>query len=173
MLYGAMSRRGRARGFTLIELMVGMGITAFLLMMVMPSIQAYLLDTKIRVAAQAYYDGAQLARSEALRRNQSVVLTLSDSNRAWDVTVGSVNVATKSAEAAATLTVGATVSAVTFNGLGEASESNVVTFQPGAGGSACLAGNGSQRCLNVLVSPGGQIRICDPSISTAGDNRKC
>lgn len=40
MLYGAMSRRGRARGFTLIELMVGMGITAFLLMMVMPSIQA-------------------------------------------------------------------------------------------------------------------------------------
>jgi type IV fimbrial biogenesis protein FimT len=40
-------------------------------------------------------------------------------------------------------------------------------------GGACVTASGPMRCLNVVVLPGGQIRMCDPSISTAGDTRKC
>ena len=54
-------RNDRAGGFSLIELTVGIGIMAIILVMLMPSIRTYLVDTRIRTAAQAYYDGAQMA----------------------------------------------------------------------------------------------------------------
>lgn len=161
----------RAHGFTLLELLVGIGIIAFLLLMVMPSIRVYLLDTKIRAAAQAYYDGAQQARSEALRRNGDVTISLSDSNRGWSIVTGGITLAAKPAESAAPLTITATTADVTFNGLGNASAANTVKFMPGDS-AQCLA-SGPQRCLNILVSPGGQVRLCDPTITAAGDNRKC
>ena len=172
MSRNAMTVPQRTRGFTLIEIMVGLAIMAFLLLMAMPSFKVHLLDTKIRVAAQSYYDGAQLARSEALRRNQDVTLTLSGLNRAWAVAQGGNTIYNKSAEAAEQLSVLASATSVTFNGLGEASVANTVEFQPG-NDSACIGGNGSQRCLNVLISTGGQVRMCDPTITDAGDNRKC
>lgn len=172
MSRNSMAMREPERGFTLIELMVGLGIMAFLLLMAMPGIQGQLMDTKIRVAAQSYHDGAQMARSEALRRTQDVNLSLSDSNRAWDVAVGGTTVASKSAEAASTLTVQASASLVTFNSRGEASANNMVDFMP-ANADSCLASGGSRRCLRVLISTGGQVRLCDPTVSADGDNRKC
>ncbi|TDS76708.1 GspH/FimT family pseudopilin [Comamonas sp. JUb58] len=161
----------RAEGFTLLELLVGIGIIAFLLLMVMPSIRVYLLDTKIRAAAQAYYDGAQQARAEALRRNSDVTISLSDSNRAWSIVTGGTTIASKPAESAALLSITASVADVTFNGLGNASAANTVQFMPGDT-AQCLA-SGPQRCLNILVSQGGQVRLCDPTVTTDGDNRKC
>lgn len=161
----------RAHGFTLLELLVGIGIIAFLLLMAMPGIRVYLLDTKIRAAAQAYYDGAQQARSEALRRNTDVTLSLTNSNQGWSIAVGGVGIAVKAPESASMLSVTATTTDVSFNGLGNASAANTVKFMPGDS-SQCLA-SGPQRCLQVQVSQGGQVRLCDPSITTAGDNRKC
>ena len=46
-------RNDRAGGFSLIELTVGIGIMAIILVMLMPSIRTYLVDTRIRTAAQA------------------------------------------------------------------------------------------------------------------------
>jgi type IV fimbrial biogenesis protein FimT len=161
----------RAHGFTLLELLVGIGIIAFLLLMAMPSIQVALLDTKIRASAQAYYDGAQQARSEALRRNTDVTITLDDAKQGWSIAMGDDPIAVKAPESAAKLTVTATTKAVTFNGLGNASAANTVKFMPGDS-SQCLT-SGPQRCLQVQVSQGGQVRLCDPSITTDGDNRKC
>jgi type IV fimbrial biogenesis protein FimT len=40
-------------------------------------------------------------------------------------------------------------------------------------GGVCAAGGGDMRCLSVVVTPGGQIRTCDPAVSDAGDPRKC
>ncbi|MCD2167763.1 GspH/FimT family pseudopilin [Comamonas koreensis] len=165
----AMTSR-REHGFTLLELLVAIGVLAFLLLMVMPSIRVYLLDTKIRAAAQAYYDGAQQARSEAVRRNTDVTISLTNANQGWSIAAGGV-IVTKAPESAAMLSVTASATEVTFNGLGNASAANTVKFMP-ADVAQCLA-NGPQRCLQVVISPGGQVRLCDPAITTDGDNRKC
>jgi type IV fimbrial biogenesis protein FimT len=39
-------------------------------------------------------------------------------------------------------------------------------------GGACVP-QGPMRCLRVQVSAGGQVRLCDPAVTTAGDARTC
>ena len=71
-------------------------------------------------------------------------------------------------------------SLITFNGLGRAT--NVPTPPGTASFSAttnpssnCLPplGTGLTKCLNVVVSSGGQIRMCDPSLSQTTNPRGC
>ncbi len=159
------------QGFTLVELMVGLALTVFLLLLAIPSVTVYLLDSKIRAAAQAYYDGAQLARAEALRRNAYVALGLTDSGRGWKVTVGDDHIASKPEESATALTVEAEQETVTFDSYGRTPQATVVNFKPTNAG--CLEDSGTQRCLRVVISQGGQVRMCDPAIGEEGDNRKC
>lgn len=159
------------QGFTLIELMVGLALTVFLLMLAMPSISTYIMDSKIRAAAQAYHDGAQLARAEALRRNTFVAIGLKDSGRSWEVKDGDTLIAEKAAESSAGLKVKAEKTGVCFDSRGRASEGNRVDFESVNRG--CMAKQGKQRCLRVLIAPGGQVRLCDPAVSAEGDNRKC
>ena len=162
----------RQKGFSLIELMVGLAIMSALLMVVMPSIKVYLLDSRMRAAAQAYYDGIQLARSEALRRNTSVTISLTDGGKGWKVSAGNEEISVKPPESSSRLSIEADKDSVVFNSLGTASVDNTVHFLPGDN-AQCVADGGKQRCLNVRVSMGGQARVCDPSITEAGDNRKC
>ncbi len=160
-----------SQGVTLIELMVGLALTVFLLLLAIPSVSVYILDSKIRAAAQAYYDGAQLARAEALRRNAFVALGMTDSNLGWKVTVGDTQIASKTVESATGLTVEAEQSTVTFDSVGRTPQANQVNFKPT--NATCLEDSGTQRCLRVVISQGGQVRMCDPAISEEGDNRKC
>lgn len=166
-----MPKHRSSQGFTLVELMVGLALSIFLLLLAIPSATIYILDTKIRSAAQAYYDGAQLARAEALRRNAYAAIGLTDNGLGWQVTVGDTLIASKAEESATALTVEADQEAVTFDSLGRTPEANAVNFKPSNAG--CMADSGPQRCLRVLISQGGQVRMCDPSISVEGDNRKC
>ena len=69
----------KARGFSLIELVVGLAILAFLLMLAVPNFSAWMRNAKIRTAANAVVNGLNLARSEAVRRNNPVRFQLTDS----------------------------------------------------------------------------------------------
>lgn len=62
----------KSRGFSLIELIVVVGIMAVLLGMVAPSLQEWMVNLRIRNATDALLNGLQQARQEAIRRNQSV-----------------------------------------------------------------------------------------------------
>lgn len=65
---------------------------------------------------------------------------------------------------------------VAFTGFGALNSAQSITFQvtyPTAGACDTVATQGPLRCLNVNVSPGGQIRICDPKITAATDTRAC
>jgi type IV fimbrial biogenesis protein FimT len=69
---------------------------------------------------------------------------------------------------------------VTFNGFGATSGlAGTATFQivrsnPNSNPDfKCAADNGAMRCLNVTVSTGGQVRMCDPKVSDVSDTRKC
>ena len=60
------------RGFNLIELMIGVTIFSFLLMMAIPSFTIFLQNTRIKNAAETTMAGLNLARAEAVRRNAAV-----------------------------------------------------------------------------------------------------
>lgn len=82
----------------------------------------------------------------------------------------------KSAAEGSTTTVVITAPAntITFTGLGRATLAANSTFQvTNPAGGACAALAGPMRCLNVTVAVGGQVKMCDPAVATAGDSRRC
>jgi len=72
----------RERGFTLIELMVSIAVMALLLVAVSPALKDWMINVRIRNAASAIEQGLQLARQEAIRRNQSTGFHLVSSSAA-------------------------------------------------------------------------------------------
>ncbi len=62
----------RQRGFTIIELVVTIGVMALIMMIAMPNVTSWLGNTHIRNLADSLQNGLQIARAEAVRRNQSV-----------------------------------------------------------------------------------------------------
>lgn len=66
------SRAPNPRGFTLIELAIAMAIFGFLIAAALPSIGAWMDNTRIRNVAESIQNGLQATRAEAIRRNQSI-----------------------------------------------------------------------------------------------------
>jgi len=72
--------RSRAHlGFTVVELMVGIAVLAFLLTIAGPSFATWLQNSQIRNMSEAIKDGLELARAEAVRRNAQVRFELVNS----------------------------------------------------------------------------------------------
>jgi type IV fimbrial biogenesis protein FimT len=85
---------GRVRGVTLIELMIGMTIISCLLLVGMPSFTSWIQDLQVRGAAESIQSGLLLARSEAIRHNRPVQLTLADAGGLVEWHIGCVSVDT-------------------------------------------------------------------------------
>ena len=71
-------RARRARGFTMIELMVTLVLMAILLALGVPSFTAWVRNGKLRAVGDSLQTGLRLAQNEALRRNRQVVFTLTN-----------------------------------------------------------------------------------------------
>lgn len=82
----------RADGVTLIEMMVGLTIISCLLLVGMPSFTSWIQDLQVRGAAESIQSGLLLARSEAIRRNRPVQLTLADAGGLVEWRIGCVTV---------------------------------------------------------------------------------
>lgn len=63
-----------ARGFTLIELMVTVSVAAVLLAVAAPSFNSVVINNRLSGYANSWVASAQLARSEAIKRNSPVTL---------------------------------------------------------------------------------------------------
>ena len=67
---------------------------------------------------------------------------------------------------------------IAFNGLGQLTTTSgaqaatvaLTTFQITSPNGSCVAAGGSVRCLDIVVSPGGQTRMCDPSLTSTTTN---
>ena len=197
-----MSRQHLQRGVSLIETLVGMAIVVLALAMGLPSFSAYLQNTQIRNAAEAIQNGLSLARAEAARRNTIVQFVLG-SGSSWTVgcatadgtncpatiqarsaaegssnaTVTTSQVITSSGAAATTT---AFTTTLNFNGFGKAStlppgNSALFDISNSSGGATCAAAGGTMRCLRVVVTAGGQIRMCDPKLTSTnpGNPQAC
>lgn len=189
------------RGASLVEVMIGLVIVALLLMAGVPAYTTFMQNQRLRTAAESLLAGLQLARVEAVKRNGPVEMVLTDDDpvavgvssltasvtgrnwvvRYYDPTTmfydfiegGSGSVGSGSLDTT-TVVVTAANATIAFNGFGATTLGAASTYQiTNPTGGACVPA-GPVRCLNVVVSPGGQVRMCDPDTRlSARDTRKC
>jgi type IV fimbrial biogenesis protein FimT len=192
----------RQNGFSLIELIVTVAILGMLLALGLPSFSLYLANAKLRSSAEVFMSGLQTTRNEAVKRNTTVELVLTDDDveeanaasvtplttgRNWLIRLTDPLVLNRFIEAksgsegsggaVAVQVDGGGVTAVVFNGLGNTTLATSATFQfTNAEAGNCQSDTGDPgpvRCLNVMVSPGGQVRMCDPASTNINDPRRC
>jgi type IV fimbrial biogenesis protein FimT len=189
-----------ARGVTLIELMVGIAVFAFLMMAAAPSFSTWMQNGQIRTATEAIQNGIHLARAEAVRRNMPVRFQLTDtltstcalstSGSNWVVSLDSAagacnatptaDLATPTAprviqvraggEGSGNAVIAADQSSIVFNGLGRVTPvpgGNISINITNPSGGTCAAASGPMRCMRVVVSAAGQVRLCDPRFASS------
>lgn len=190
-----MLRRTTLHGVTLVEMMIGLAIVALMLLGAVPAFTTLLQNQRLRGTAESISGALQLARAEAVNRNGRVEFILTDDDpvaaavssltpsttgRNWVVryynpaTLFYEMVNGRYVQSDTPVVVTGDAHTITFGGFGTttlAAASTVRITNP-RGGSCAPAG--PVRCLNVVVSPGGQVRLCDPDTTlSAGDTRKC
>jgi len=173
------------RGFTLVELMIGIAIVSMMLMFGIPSLSAWIQSSQIRNASESIVSGLQLARAEAVRRNTSVQFVMpslagggvaSD----WAVTCVTPSVdcpgvgmtmteiqKRSASEGSANAQVAAGQATIVFNGMGRVTPTpggDIVLNLTNPTGGTCAASSGTMRCLRISVAAGGQVRMCDPAL---------
>lgn len=171
-----LSTARRQRGLTIVELMIGLTITAVILAIGVPSFGVWVQNTRIRNAADAVMNGMNLARGEAVRRNNAVMFELS-ADSSWTVTVnGNLIQERPAADGSADITVTPNTGAtqVTFNGVGAvvANTDDSVSITQVDIASDLAGTTEGARPLRVVVSRAGSIRMCDPNVAT-DDPRTC
>ena len=186
-------------GFNLIEIMVSLTVLAILIALGAPSFGEWLQNQQVRAATEAIVNGMQVARGEAIKRNLAVQFTL-DLPSGWTVCEatkqpcdgtllanpvrvqdviqsrsggeGTRNAqATSTPDGALAVTFSPLGSVLTTNSDGSApvTQVDVVNSQ-----GNCMAAGGPMRCLRVVVTGGGSIRMCDPTPGiVAPDTRAC
>lgn len=197
----------RPRGFTLVEIMVTMALFVVLLGLGVPAFMTFILNAKVKNAAETSLAGINLARAEAVSRNTVVRfqmvtnLTSSCANSStalgWVVSLDSPAGACEIAPSATTtprivqkqagtegtdsISVAATGgSGVAFNGLGRIVSGGTlptpftqIDFTSAQGVCEHAAADGTVRCLRILLSTGGQAKLCDPKVAATTDPRYC
>lgn len=165
----------RARGFTLVELMVVVAVIAILVVVAAPSVSDWLQNAKTRSVAESVQNGLRYAQAEAasLSRQTTFVTTAT----AW--TVDYINVAPSDTTTAphplqvspagglqgAVITPsGTTTAVIAFTSLGRVlGGATVAALTPLIQDATFDVTNptGSRR-LRVVLSQGGKTRMCDP-----------
>ena len=155
--------RPQSAGFTLIELIIVITITAILTALSVPSFSVTLDNQRIFGAAEAVLSDLRWARAEAIKRNKKVRVTFTPgSNSNWSYTIDTYPLATSDGVLPKTVDgsdfPSATLSTASFSG-GVA----YTTFDPVRGinsnnGTATI--DSDHYSANVIVSPLGRVRIC-------------
>ena len=165
-------RHRGVKGFTLIELAIGLVLLSILLMLAIPSMTLIVENGRIKSAASSFAMGLQTARAHAISQNGNVTFTPSGSG--WSVTdsTGAVIEGKAAAESSGDRVDVDNATVVTFNGLGRP------TPPPPSPPDAYFfnftrPSVAEARSLRIRLSAGGQVRLCDPLATAAGDTRAC
>lgn len=183
------------QGVTLIELMIGLAILAALMLQALPSFNAWLQNLQIRNAAESIANGLQLARAHAVKSNAATefILTAAQpvaANAGAAASVAGTNWMVRTyqaggayteddfvqgrlgAEGSKNATVAAGQASFVFTPLGRLliplpdnksvniNVSNVNTYT-------------NRRAMRVMISPGGQVLMCDPNREEPSNPQFC
>jgi type IV fimbrial biogenesis protein FimT len=176
----------RAAGFSLIEMMTVITIFAILIVLGAPAFASWMTNQRVRTMAESIQNGMRLAQSVAAQRNTTATFILTNTSpptcsstpaatgRNWVVcTNSSTQVQAAIGDAGGKgINVASDFASVGFNGLGRTTLTNNSQIQLTSASGACESTGGSVRCLNILLSTGGKIRMCDPQ-RAAGDPLGC
>lgn len=159
----------RVRGFTLVELMVVVTLVAVLSAIAVPSFRDLLLHQRLAASTSDFVAALSLARTEALKRSQTVTLTSKAGkdkgwNSGWEVksTVDGVATTLRAFDA---LPAGVTVDTGLGNALnGKVSyDANGFSRNGKAYQMGCVAFKAETgRRSAVVVSASGRPKVCDP-----------
>jgi type IV fimbrial biogenesis protein FimT len=188
----------RARGFTLIELMVTLVLLGVLLTIAIPSFGKWVANSRVRSTAEGIQNGLRLAQSEAIRLNRQTVFGLTNTSPTpAAITAGITPAANGAYWFIQTLPLftndpvqfiqGGTFAKqssmnitgpalICFNSVGR----QVTNAATGLGAATCTAAASTidvaktgfaDRPLRVQIALGGQIRMCDVAklIATSPD----
>lgn len=189
------------RGFSIIEVMVALGIIAILLMFVAPDAATWIQNTRLRSSAEAVASCLQTARLEAIKRNTVVSCQMTDPvSSAWNVclydqvnnvcltTAGAVLASRGASEDGGitafgldtTMSSSASALAVGYNMPGAATFDSFGRLFTNAPNNAMRVDvrnptlpYADERRLTIYITLGGQIRMCDPKLSKATNPMGC
>jgi type IV fimbrial biogenesis protein FimT len=164
----------RQQGVTLIELMVTLVILVILATIGMPSFTSFLRNTELRSSSESVYQGLQLARAEAVRRNARVRFVIG-AGTGWTVATDAGTTLQSKPPHEGGQNVSLTFTPtngtrVTFNSYGRV-VANADASSPLTRIDFTATGGSVSRRINIET--GGNISLCDPTIATANDPRKC
>ena len=178
--------QNRPHGFTLIELMIGLAVLVFLILIAGPQYADFLGNSQIRNGAENTLAGVRLAQTEALRGNvrTQFVFDSTPCLGGWRINRFNDETAVYDQLQAYTFTDGACkatstsnpggATKVTFNGLGRV-EPNADTSDTLIWVEITNPSVASPRNLRVVISPAtAGIKLCDPAVDVvAADPRFC
>jgi type IV fimbrial biogenesis protein FimT len=151
------SPTAQQRGLTLVELMVGVAIAAFLMMTAAPYFSDYVTNSRLRENGHLVYGEALAAQSEAVKRNGTVRLdTAGDTVRVIARNSGGADVVLRTR----TLSPGVTATTTTID---FGSEGRPVPLGTAGAVNLALSGitcSGDYRCPGLRVDGGGAVRLC-------------
>ena len=192
-----------SRGFTLIEMVVTMGIFAALVALAVPTMRTWIANTKVRAASDAMQNGLRLAQSESLRLSRQVVFELTNNTAApftavangsyWAIyTIPSMTDGTEPSalvDSGVLAAVGSNVAitgpaAICFNSVGRLVANGSPNVTAITGGPSCTLPTATpavwpydvkmtgaaDRPLQVQMTLGGQVHMCDPSKALSSTN---
>ncbi len=155
-------------GFTLIEMVVTVEVLAILLGVAVPAFQDTLAKRRLVGAAEQLYADLQYARSEAIKRNASVVVSFSAVTD-WCYGIALAACACGTANSCQLDGVDKVVSSSNFRGVSLAENlSGSTSFDPRRGtannGTVSLTSS-SIGTIKVIVSTPGRVRICSDNVA--------
>jgi type IV fimbrial biogenesis protein FimT len=146
------------RGFTIIEVLIGLAIMAMLVGVGVPYFGDYMVNARLREGGHAVYAETLLAQSEAIKRNATTRLIASGSTlELRDMAAGGAGAVLRQSALPETLQFVAAVN-MDFGSDGRPTPFGTnFAVNLGATGVTC---SDSHRCPGLRVDAGGAVRLC-------------
>jgi type IV fimbrial biogenesis protein FimT len=178
---------------------VVLAIFAVLIALGMPSYSSWIQNSQIRTAGETILAGLQSARNQAVTLNTPVRFQFTDTlTSSCAVSASGTNwvisrndpaakcdgssaadpfiIESKSGtEGTRNVAILASQAFIAFSGLGQtnAAANFTVDIKNPSSGGKCVIDGGDRRCLRIVVTPAGQVRMCDTAVSDTKDVRIC